>query len=170
MPRTCASDAPETMTKESVAEHRPRRSNTTGSTALRSINAFTTCESSVFILEEHPPGADAGVRGDHRSDRGHQTLYGSVARHELNAQRFREFRDVAVHDAHAEGARPRREGLVEQLEDAAAGRLTAARAPHVLVLTFHSKRHDGFEIELRAQPGLAAAHASGADQPLRTRG
>src|ERR1051325_9910047 len=96
MPRTCASDVPETMRKKSGAQHRPRRSNTTGSTALRSINAFTTCESSVFILEEHPPGADAGVRGDHRSDRGHQTLYGSVARHELNAQRFREFGDVAA--------------------------------------------------------------------------
>src|SRR5262245_60863640 len=114
MPRTCASDVPVTIPKNSGAEQTPRRSTPTGSTALRSSKASTTCDStagelwlviatgfgvcSILVLVEHTPRADPRVRRDNRCDRSHQTLQRPVARHDLGAQLVREIRYVPMRD------------------------------------------------------------------------
>src|SRR5439155_19387569 len=100
---------------------RPRKSKTTGSTALRSTNASTTCERSVFILIEHAPRSNSGVRGDYRCDWRHQTLHRPVARHELDAQRFGKLRDVSMRNALTEGAGALFHSVIELLEDGVSG-------------------------------------------------
>src|SRR3954468_3115780 len=134
--------------------------------ALRSTNASMTRESSVFILKEHTPRTNSGMRGDDRCDRRHQALHRPVARYELGPERFGELRDVSVCDSQPERARARYERAIEQLEQATPRGVTAAHATHRFDLSFLSKRHHGLQIELGAQPCPAAPQPPGAHETL----